>query len=189
MFCGSWCDVFDNKVPPEWRADLWALIAACRDLTWMLLTKRPQNIKKMLPADWGQGWWNVWIGVTAENQVEADRRLPILLEVPAVVHFTSAEPLLEPIDLRTYLAKGLDWVIVGGESGQYCRPFCIDWVRSLRDQCREAGAAFFMKQLGGNRGHRDRLDDFPPDLRIRQWPPVVSRRTAVIAEARPGMSL
>jgi protein gp37 len=172
VFCASLADVFDNhrSIEPEWRSDLWALIDRCRALDWMLLTKRPQNIAKMLPPDWGDGWPHVWLGCTAENQTEADRRLPILLRIPAVVHFASVEPQLEAVDLRQYLAAGLDWGIVGGESGQSCRPFTVDWARELRDQCRAAGAAFFMKQLGGHPNKRDKLADMPADLQIREWP-------------------
>ena len=99
VFCASLADVFDNQVDPAWREDLWALIAATPHLTWMLLTKRPQNIVKMLPADWGAGWSNVWLGTTVENQTEADRRIPHLLAAPAAVRFLSCEPLLAPVDL------------------------------------------------------------------------------------------
>src|SRR3954471_5362740 len=120
------------------------------------------------------GWPPVWLGVTAENQAEADHRLRILLRIPAVVHFASVEPQLAPVDLRRYLAAGLDWVIVGGESGKSCRPFDVDGVRGLRDQCQAAGAAFFMKQLGGHPRKRCRVEDLPADLRIRQWPRVNS---------------
>jgi protein gp37 len=74
VFCASLADVFDNQVPDEWRADLWKLIAATPALDWLLLTKRPQNIARMLPADWS-GWRHVWLGATAENQHELDRRL------------------------------------------------------------------------------------------------------------------
>jgi protein gp37 len=134
-----------------------------------MLTKRPQNIAKMLP-DGGWPWPHIWLGTTAENQIEADRRLPILLRIPAVVHFASVEPQLGPVDLATYLAEGLDWVIVGGESGRGCRPFEPDWARSLRDQCRDVGASIFVKQLGGHPNKRDAVDDLPFDLRIREWP-------------------
>ena len=72
VFCASLADVFDNQVPPEWRADLWDLIRACPSLDWQLLTKRPQNIARMLPDDWGDGWPNVWLGTTAEN---SERRI------------------------------------------------------------------------------------------------------------------
>jgi len=107
VFCASLADVFDNHVPQEWRDDLWALIAACPHLDWLLLTKRPQNIAKMLPTQPGfemmageWPWPNVWLGTTAENQEEANRRVPKLLGTSAAVRFISAEPLLGPIDLR-----------------------------------------------------------------------------------------
>ncbi|MGQ9367716.1 phage Gp37/Gp68 family protein [Azospirillum sp. ST 5-10] len=168
VFCASLADVFDNQVPAEWRVDLWALIASTPHLDWLLLTKRPQNIGKMLPGSHVEQlverdlppwpWPNVWLGTTAENQQEADRRIPHLLAAPAVVRFLSVEPLLGPVDLRATAddalddlcgdRPALDWIIVGGESGAQARPMHPDWVRSLRDQCAAAGTAFFMKQWG-----------------------------------------
>jgi protein gp37 len=106
VFCASLADVFDNQVDPEWRVRLWTLIAETPDLDWLLLTKRPQNITKMLPPDWGKGWPNVWLGTTIENQEEADRRIPEFLAVPAVVHFLSCEPLLGPLQLRSIRIAG-----------------------------------------------------------------------------------
>lgn len=106
VFCASLADVFDNQVPEEWRTDLWRLIESTPDLIWLLLTKRPQNIAKMLPDPWGEFcygskfWPNVWFGTTVENQAEADRRIPHLLSVPAAKRFLSCEPLLGPVDLR-----------------------------------------------------------------------------------------
>lgn len=110
VFCASLADVFDNQVPTEWRNDLWELIASTRNLTWLLLTKRPQNIQRMLPVmdstkpgykPWNEKWpWkNVWLGTTVENQQAADRNIPALLAVPAVKRFLSCEPLLGPVDL------------------------------------------------------------------------------------------
>ena len=106
VFCASLADVFDNhsSIDPEWRVDLWRLIRETRHLDWLLLTKRPQNIKKMLPESygmpvWGDGWPNVWLGTTVETQTEAERRIPHLLAVPAKVRFLSCEPLLGPLDL------------------------------------------------------------------------------------------
>lgn len=99
VFCASLADVFDNQVPQEWRRDLWALIAATPSLDWLLLTKRPQNIDRMLPHAWNGGWPNVWLGTTVENQEEAERRIPHLLQVPAHIRFLSCEPLLGPLDL------------------------------------------------------------------------------------------
>lgn len=100
VFCASLADVFDNhkSIAPEWRGDLWRLIRDTPHLDWLLLTKRPMNIAKMLPPDWGDGYANVWLGATVENK-EATSRIWHLVKVPAVVHFLSCEPLLEGIDL------------------------------------------------------------------------------------------
>jgi protein gp37 len=89
VFCASLADVFDIQVPLSWRADLFALIRVRRRLDWLLLTKRPQNILKMLPKDWGDGYKNVWLGVTAENQSYLDQRWRILQRIPAVIRFIS----------------------------------------------------------------------------------------------------
>ena len=147
VFCASLADVFDNQVPEEWRADLWALIRATPALDWQILTKRPQNIAKMLPADWGRGYRNVWLGCTAENQTEAWRRIPHLLTASSARAFLSCEPLLGALDLTPWL-RGIDWVICGGESGPGARPMHPDWARALRDQCAEARVPFFFKQWG-----------------------------------------
>lgn len=106
VFCASMADVFDNQVPDEWRSDLWKVIEQTPNLIWMLLTKRPQNIGPMLPPGWGGGWPNVWPGTTVENQEEAERRIPILRDVPARVRFVSCEPMLGSIDLRRLDIKG-----------------------------------------------------------------------------------
>lgn len=148
VFCASLADIFDSEIDPEWRADLFELIRETEHLDWLLLTKRPQNVAAMLPEDWGDGWHNLWLGATAENQRRADERLPVLLEVPAVVRFTSCEPLLGPIDLSAYLADGLHWVIAGGETGRGARAMDRDWARSLRDQCLDHQVAFHFKQWG-----------------------------------------
>lgn len=108
VFCASMADVFDNQVPDEWRRELWELIAETPRLIWLLLTKRPQNIETMLPADWGDGWRHVWLGTTVENQAEADRRIPHLLAVPAAKRFLSCEPLLGPVDLVPWLPIGYE---------------------------------------------------------------------------------
>ena len=95
---------------------------------------------------------NVWLGTSISDQPSADARIPALLEAPAAVRFVSAEPLLAPIYLLMFwkplVEKGLDWIIVGGESGRNARPMHPNWSRSLRDQCQAAGVAFFFKQWG-----------------------------------------
>jgi protein gp37 len=172
-------DVFDNKAPEAWRADLWALIRATPALDWLLLTKRPQNIAAMLSGDWGEGWANVWLGTTTENQAEANRRIPYLVAVPATVRFLSVEPMIEPVDLAPWLGE-LHWGIVGGESGvgNRSREMRPEWLRVLRDQVQGAGANLFVKQVGSNRAawpgvrHLKGEDpaEWPADLRIQDFP-------------------
>lgn len=149
VFCASLADVFDNhkSIKAEWRDDLWTLIQRCPDLDWLMLTKRPQNIARFLPDDWGDGYHNVWLGATVENQKAADR-LSALTEVPATVRFLSMEPLLGKVDLGSFIDK-IDWVITGGENGKDYRPVDPDWFRYLRDQCAEAGVPFLFKQWEG----------------------------------------
>lgn len=163
VFCASLADVFDNAVDPQWRADLFDLIEATPHLDWLLLTKRIGNVGNMLPVpfDFDKHYPNVWIGATIVNQEEADRDIPKLLQVPAKVRFLSMEPLLGPVDIRHRLGscvftekdqwatgRGIDWVIVGGESGPGARPMHPDWARGLRDQCKAAGVPFLFKQWG-----------------------------------------
>ena len=150
VFCASMADVFENRAElnPH-RERLWQLIADTPSLDWLLLTKRPDRILKSVP--WGSIWpTNVWAGVTAENQLWARRRIPLLLELPAAVRFLSCEPLLGALDLTQWLtgSRRVDWVIAGGESGHKARPMNPEWARKLRDQCRASGVAFHFKQWG-----------------------------------------
>lgn len=166
VFTLSLGDFWDNQVNPHWRSDAFDDIAQCQNLDWLILTKRPQNITKMLPVDWEDGYPNVWLGCTVENMVEARRRIPILLRVPAKRHFLSCEPMLEPLDLRPWLGRGagrVDWVIAGGETGRAPRLMEPDWTRDLRDQCHKAGIYFFLKQM-------TRKAPIPDDLLIREFP-------------------
>lgn len=103
VFCASLADVFDNEVPQEWRDELWALIKATPHLDWIIVTKRIGNAKKMLPADWNDGYPNVWLLITVVNKEEADRDMPKLFGVPSVVSGVSVEPQLEDIDLIPYM--------------------------------------------------------------------------------------
>jgi protein gp37 len=163
----SMCDPFDNAAPEAWRADLFALIAVTSHLDWLLLTKRPQNIRKMLPRDWGSGYANVWLGVSTENQAEADRRIPLLQKIPAAIRFLSVEPLLERVQLDL---RGIHWAILGGESGPGARPMQLAWARDVRDQCHAARVALFVKQLGGRRDKGEDLSKWPRDLRVQEFP-------------------
>ena len=182
VFVCSLSDFFHGVVSHDLLSDAWEIINARPDLTWIFLTKRPENITQNV--NWQAEYEidpNLWLGVTAENQEQADKRIPLLLKIPAAVHFVSCEPLLGPVDISQYLGmkhedeigientdqslpeaqclgmhdpwvSGLDWVIAGGESGAYARPMGPDWVRSLRDQCLETETAFFFKQWEKKRG-------------------------------------
>ena len=165
VFCASMADVFDPEVPDQWRLDLAQLIDATQHLDWLLLTKRPENVAIMYENALPE---HVWLGTSVEDQERADIRIPSLLKVPATLGFLSVEPLLEAVDLGNL--AGIHWVIVGGESGPRCRPFNIEWARGIRDQCRQAGVSYFLKQLGGYPDKRHALSDFPGDLQLREMP-------------------
>ena len=148
VFCASMADVFEDRRELDlWRAKLWELIEATPQLDWLLLTKRPQNVRRL--AGWSSVWpENVWLGTTVELQARAEELLPHLAAVPAHVRFISAEPLLGPLDLNRWLGKMIDWVITGGESGPRARPASPAWFRSLHLQCMENHVAFHFKQWG-----------------------------------------
>lgn len=170
VFCASMADVYEMHPDVEHaRQHLWELIQATPWLNWLLLTKRPENILALSP--WSAGNWpdHVWVGTSIGLQRRAEERLPLLLDVPAVVRFVSCEPLLGPLDLSPWLAD-LQWVICGGESGHEARPMNPEWARSLRNQCLEVLVPFFFKQHGGryhNSGGRlldGRIwDEMPPE--------------------------
>ena len=153
VFCASLADVFeDNQQVAPWRDELHHLIDQTPSLDWLLLTKRPEVALRYYQHRTVPG--NVWMGVTAENQEMANKRIPILEKIPARVRFLSCEPLLSQLNLDSALQRGgIHWVIVGGEStarkNQIHRPMDLCWARSLRDQCAAHKTAFFFKQIGG----------------------------------------
>lgn len=187
IFVCSMGDLFHNSVPAEWIDNVFDIIQKCPQHTFLILTKRPARMwRYYLSRGIEKPFVNVWLGVTAENQEQADRRIPVLLSIPAAKHFVSVEPMLGPVDLKkinydppgmrvvgppqfhvinaltgyqftldhklngagTKQFPSIDWLICGGESGPKARPMHPDWVRSLRDQCQEAGVPFFFKQWG-----------------------------------------
>ena len=172
VFCASLADVFDNQVPEEWRRDLWALIEQTPELTWLLLTKRPQNIARAIPGGW-HGHWpdHVWIGATCEDQAAYDERWPLLREMPAPVRFISYEPALGPLSIKPadYGEANFKphWIICGGESGSGFRPMQESWARDLARECDKYLTPFFMKQMAGVRPQQIPI---PSDLLIRQFP-------------------
>jgi protein gp37 len=185
VFCASLADVFEEFPQlDKWRADLWRLIEQTPNLDWLLLTKRPQNVPKMIPQEWvANPPQNVWLGTSIENQRVADVRVKWLLAAPAFpVRFLSCEPLLAPLDLEHIPLRtgdtlnsltgqvtdsrtgcltnesypSVEWIIVGGESGRKARPFDLAWARQMVEQCRRNGTACFVKQLGDRPYERDR---------------------------------
>ena len=224
IFVNSMADLFHDQVPDGYIASVFAVMAATVRHTFQVLTKRHARMRSLLtsPAfrnlvtreyqaiagegvdtnegtDPGRVWPlpNVWLGVSVETQQWADIRLPALAQTPAVLRFTSCEPLLGPLDLSTWLrlefaehgswvttrtdrdeqGLGLDWLIIGGESGHAARPVDEWWFGDLIDQADAAGIPVFVKQLGtawdrqhGHPGKADNPAHWPTGLRIRHLP-------------------
>lgn len=147
VFCGSMCDWAAVEGPASERARLWETIHRTPMLDWQLLTKRADRIAGLLPDDWGEGYANVWLGVSVEDRAHGVPRIDVLRKIPAAVRFLSCEPLLGdlgPVDL-----SGIGWVIVGGESGPKARPMSPEWVAGIQIQCHQQSVPFFFKQWGG----------------------------------------
>ena len=193
VFCASVADVFEDRADLDaYRERLWALIKATPELDWLLLTKRPERMAAW--AETHEWPVNAWAGTSVEDQKAADERIPRLLRIPARVRFLSMEPLLGPVDLLKWTQRHavnqyddctnwcrrcaaareggwlpdaeIGWVIVGGESGRHARPMHPDWVRSIRDQCANAGVPFHFKQFGewapvGTAGNWHSAQDVP----------------------------
>jgi protein gp37 len=146
VFCGSMMDLFeDNPSLVAAKKRVWQIIRQTPALDWLLLTKRAERIASNLPADWGSGYPNVWLGVTIEN-ANYIWRADYLRVIPAAVRFISYEPALGPLEIDL---TGIDWLIYGGESGPKRRKDDSAWAHSIKAQCEAAGTAFFFKQYGG----------------------------------------
>jgi protein gp37 len=151
VFVNSMSDLFHEQVPDEYIVSVARVMVAANWHTYQVLTKRADRMQSLLKGKlrFAAEQQHIWWGVSVENQKHGLPRIDLLRESPARVRFLSVEPLLEhlgPINL-----KGINWVIVGGESGPGARPMSIDWVRDIQVQCREARVAFFFKQWGGVR--------------------------------------
>ena len=219
VFVCSMTDLFGEWVPDEHIDRVFAIMALSPQHAFQVLTKRAKRMREYLSRpSVAKSWWNaafrlaqtgkiripddhyadgetvplpnVWFGVSAEDQVNADEGIPELLATPAAVRFVSYEPALGPVDFRPWLHDSdcaivaemvctcsepreycLNWIIGGGESGPHARSADVDWFRSARDQCQAAGVAFFMKQLSGPGGRAIKdIEQFPADLRIREFP-------------------
>ncbi|WP_333646355.1 DUF5131 family protein [Lacrimispora sp.] len=131
----------------EWRKDAWSMIKQRADIDFLILTKRIDRFPVSLPSDWGDGYDNVNIGCTVENQSLADYRLPLFLSYPIKRRFVACSPLLEAVDLSAYL-HGIEHVTVSGESGRDARECDYSWVLDIREQCVKANATFWFKGTG-----------------------------------------
>lgn len=143
--CGT-SDFFLEEAD-EWRIFAWDFIRERRDLRFLIITKRIDRFHINLPEDWGNGYENVRIGCTIENQEYADYRLPIFLAAPIAHRVIICEPLLEKIDIKPYLTDGIEMVVAGGESGYTARVCDFDWILDLKEQCGE-DISFWFKQTG-----------------------------------------
>jgi protein gp37 len=202
VFCASMCDVFELSNSPEdahrlalARERLWSLIKDTPDLDWLLLTKRPSNVRELTPDSWLTSWpCNTWLGISASTQDDLDRNAPYLLETPAAVRFLSLEPLLEPIDLSRWFeynpphrtdsglhqeqitrypkekqGRAIHLVIIGAESGPRRRECDNQWIASIVRQCVDSDTPVFVKQA-----HEGRKVIKMPEIMGRVWDQVPS---------------
>ena len=153
VFVNSMSDLFHPDVPEAYIADVGRVMREVRRHTYQVLTKRHERMRSLLagPLSWMAALPNVWYGVSVENRRQGLLRLEALRQTPAALRFASVEPLLE--DLGEIDLTGIDWVIVGGESGPGARPMEESWVLNVREQCQRDDVPFFFKQWGGVRKH------------------------------------
>lgn len=177
-FVNSMSDLYHENVEKAWLDMIYKTMQSTgKQHTYQILTKRPERMKKYLesevPVPWGGFIFgldtgkNIWHG-TSVGYRPAKSRIEVLRTVKSAVRFLSCEPLLE--DLGELDLTGIHWVIIGGESGHGARPMELAWARNIVKQCREQNVKIFVKQLGGVRDKRGSLEQFPEDLRIREFP-------------------
>ena len=165
VFVNSMSDLFHEDVPVEFLKGVFQTMSDCPQHTFQILTKRSERLRALaVDLPWPA---NIWMGVSVEDG-RGLQRVKDLRATPAKVKFLSCEPLIGPLDKLGL--RGIDWVIVGGESGPRARPMNPMWASSVLHQCKAAGVAFFMKQMGGKQSKGGDLNVIPPRLRIRQYP-------------------
>ncbi|CAL9673054.1 DUF5131 family protein [Streptomyces sp. enrichment culture] len=177
VFVNSMSDLFHARVPLDYVRRVFAVIADTPQHTYQVLTKRARRLR--LVADRLEWPANLWMGVSVETAKELPRVDDLRL-VPAAVRFLSCEPLLGP--LANLDLGGIDWAIVGGESGPGARPMREEWAADIVERCRRAGTAPFVKQLGSRwdtRHHKD-ITRFPAVLQVREYPQVRNRARASV---------
>ncbi len=182
VFCGSMMDWCDKDAPEGARDDLFSLIRMTPWLDWQLLTKRATLIEKCLPADWGKGYHNVWLGVTVEDVYHGLPRLDALRSIPAKVRFLSVEPLLENLGSCLNLDK-IDWCIIGGESGPGFRPFNKNWALNLILFCEAFDVPVWFKQHGGN--SKDKGGCLINGIEYKNWPKTESVNSYRLPPMKP----
>lgn len=212
VFVENQSDLFGEWYDIDQIAFVFATMAEAQKQNFQILTKRPARMIEIVNAiqnrvamawevfDGGRFTWplpNVWLGISCEDQKTADERIPLLLQTPAALRFVSYEPALGPVDFAKWMRlrnfgdppwkDGINWIIVGGESGPGARPFDIQWARNTIRQCKAAGVACFVKQLGAKPTYPPRPDcepvemmlfdrkggdmaEWPADLRVREFP-------------------
>lgn len=171
------CSLSDFLHPgaDEWREEAWQIIRNTPH-TYLILTKRPERFEEVLAKVDGWPLPNVWLGVTVENQKVLEERLAPLLSgmqaMQAAGHFVSCEPLLGEIDLSGWLPEGLNWVIVGGESGSNARPMLCEWVDRILNDASVYGIPAFVKQMSQyhNGPHYRNMETWSPSLRVQETP-------------------
>lgn len=193
IFTSSLTDFFHEEID-SYRHEAWDIIRKCPQHTFQILTKRPERVVKCLPADWGEGWDNVWLGTSIGSQ-QSSERMKTLSIVPAKVLFLSIEPLYGPVVLRDvmidvmglnfHVLPAYDWVIVGGESGNLkgiyrYRPCELEWIENIVKECRLNTIPVFVKQMGtylqkemGMKArHGTDMNEWPAHLQVREFPRV-----------------
>jgi protein gp37 len=154
---------FFLKEADEWRPEAWEMMRIRSDVIFLLLTKRPERIQQCLPLNWGEGWDNIFLNVTCENQHRADERIPLLLELPFKHKGLHCAPLLGPVSISKYLDSGqIEQVACGGENYGGSRPCDFDWVKALREECVSRDITFCFMETGTNfikDGHTYRISN------------------------------
>lgn len=185
IFACSLTDVFHEAID-SYRSEFWDIIRKCPQHTFQILTKRPERIIDHLPEDWGDGWPNVWLGTSTGSNAGRERIVE-LSKIPAKVRFISFEPLHEKIDMVPLASKAVmgkfHWAIIGGESGNETgkyryRPCNLMWMMDIVNVCQQFKVKVFVKQMGTylakemkmSDRHGTNIEQFPPALRLREFP-------------------
>ena len=166
----------------KWRPETWDMMRRRPDVIFYLLTKRPERIEKCLPPDWREGYENVMLNVTCENQKRADERIPVLLSLPAKHRGIMCAPFIGAVSIEKYLSEGLiEQVVCGGENYDGARPCSFDWVKSLRAECKACNVTFCFIETGTKFIKDGRIYTIP-DKRIQS---IMAHKSGMNFKGRP----